>query len=373
MCRSTPTRRVREVGAGGHPARVRPHAASSSTLFWFLIRRAQSGGAGGLGGLGNFGRSPRHGARTPRSSGSLRRRGRDGRAKRDLQEIVQFLKEPERFRRLGGKVPRGVLLVGPPGTGKTLLARAVAGEAGVPFFSINGSESIEPFVGVGASRVRELFEETKKAAPAIVFIDELDAVGRCPRLGSRRRSRRTRANPDQLLSEMDGFPISPSCLPRPTAPTCSIRRCSGPALRPARQSAPRTVTAGARSSRFTRASMPLAVTSPSEALASTTPGILGADLANLANEAALLRLAAVAASPAWPLPDSLEKILLGDPRGIVLSPEERGGRRATSPDTPWSGCSLPTPIRSKGVDHPAGAGTRRHALEPWRGPGFLLA
>src|SRR5690606_4227184 len=96
----------------------------------------------------------------------------------DLQEVVEFLTDPTRFQRLGGKVPRGVLLVGPPGTGKTLLARAVAGEAGVPFFSINGSEFIEMFVGVGAARVRELFEEAKKVAPAIIFIDEIDAVGR---------------------------------------------------------------------------------------------------------------------------------------------------------------------------------------------------
>ena len=126
-------------------------------------------------------------------------------AKQDLQEIVQFLKEPERFRRLGGRVPRGVLLVGPPGTGKTLLARAVAGEAGVPFFSINGSEFIELFVGVGASRVRELFEEAKKVAPAIIFIDEIDAVGRSrgAGLGGGHDEREQTLN--QLLSEMDGF------------------------------------------------------------------------------------------------------------------------------------------------------------------------
>src|SRR5690606_30023339 len=98
--------------------------------------------------------------------------------KRDLGEIVEFLREPERFRRLGGKVPRGVLLIGPPGTGKTLLARAVAGESRVPFYSISASEFIEMFVGVGAARVRELFEEAKKNAPAIIFIDEIDAVGR---------------------------------------------------------------------------------------------------------------------------------------------------------------------------------------------------
>ena len=126
-------------------------------------------------------------------------------AKQDLQEIVDFLREPERFRRLGGKVPRGVLLVGPPGTGKTLVARAVAGESGVPFFSINGSEFIELFVGVGASRVRELFDEAKKAAPAIIFIDEIDAVGRVRGTGLGGGNDEREQTLNQLLSEMDGF------------------------------------------------------------------------------------------------------------------------------------------------------------------------
>ena len=121
--------------------------------------------------------------------------GLDG-AKRDLQEIVQFLKQPERFTRLGAKVPRGVLLVGPPGTGKTLFARAVAGESGVPFFSINASEFVEMFVGLGAARVRDLFQEAKKQAPAIVFIDEIDAVGRARGAGLGMAERRTRADPE---------------------------------------------------------------------------------------------------------------------------------------------------------------------------------
>ena len=126
-------------------------------------------------------------------------------AKRDLQEIVQFLKEPERFRRLGAKVPRGVLLVGPPGTGKTLLARAVAGESRVPFFSINASEFVEMFVGVGAARVRDLFEEAKKSAPAIVFIDEIDAVGRTRGAGLGIGHDEREQTLNQLLAEMDGF------------------------------------------------------------------------------------------------------------------------------------------------------------------------
>src|SRR6266542_1057479 len=126
-------------------------------------------------------------------------------AKQDLREIVDFLREPTRYQRLGGKVPRGVLLVGPPGTGKTLLARAVAGESGVPFFSMSGSEFIELFVGMGASRVRELFAEAKKVAPAIIFIDEIDAVGRSrgTGLGGGHDEREQTLN--QLLAEMDGF------------------------------------------------------------------------------------------------------------------------------------------------------------------------
>src|SRR5437764_15271184 len=129
-------------------------------------------------------------------------------AKSELQEIVDFLKAPDKFQRLGAQVPRGVLLVGPPGTGKTLLARAVAGEAGVPFFSINGSEFVEMFVGVGAARVRDLFEQASKRAPAIIFIDELDALGRARGaypMGGHDEKEQTL---NQLLVEMDGFDSS---------------------------------------------------------------------------------------------------------------------------------------------------------------------
>ena len=131
-------------------------------------------------------------------------------AKYDLVEVVEFLKTPQKFQRLGGKIPRGVLLVGPPGTGKTLLARAVAGEAGVPFFSMSGSEFVEVLVGVGASRVRDLFDQAKKAAPSIIFIDEIDAVGR--QRGTSINSNDEREQTlNQLLVEMDGFDTRPGC------------------------------------------------------------------------------------------------------------------------------------------------------------------
>jgi len=154
----------------------------------------------------------------------------------ELQEIKEFLGRPQKFRAMGAKIPKGVLLYGPPGTGKTLLARAVAGEAGVPFFSISGSDFVEMFVGVGASRVRDLFEQAKAQAPAIVFIDEIDAVGRHrgAGLGGGHDEREQTLN--QLLVEMDGFDPRPgsSSSPPPTAPTSSTRPCCAPAASTAR-------------------------------------------------------------------------------------------------------------------------------------------
>jgi cell division protease FtsH len=248
-------------------------------------------------------------------------------AKRDLQEIVQFLKEPQRFRRLGGKVPRGVLLVGPPGTGKTLLARAVAGEAGVPFFSINGSEFIELFVGVGASRVRELFEETKKVAPAIVFIDEIDAVGRSrgAGLGGGHDEREQTLN--QLLSEMDGF--SRNDLTIVLAATNRPDVLDPALLRPGRFDRRVIIDRpelGARRAILdvhTRGK-PLAPDLDLDEIAGNTPGFSGADLANLANEAALnaTRRGAEAIGMG-DFMSAYDKIVLGDPRETKLDPAEK--------------------------------------------------
>ncbi|MCF8243374.1 MAG: AAA family ATPase, partial [Melioribacteraceae bacterium] len=176
-----------------------------AAVWIFFLKRMQGGGGGGTRGIFNFGKSK---AKLI-SESSIKVTFKDvagaDEAKQELEEIIEFLKEPTKFQKLGGKIPRGVLLLGPPGTGKTLLARAVAGEAGVPFFSISGADFVEMFVGVGASRVRDLFEQGKKSAPCIIFIDEIDAVGRHrgAGLGGGHDEREQTLN--QLLVEMDGF------------------------------------------------------------------------------------------------------------------------------------------------------------------------
>jgi cell division protease FtsH len=248
-------------------------------------------------------------------------------AKLDLQEVVGFLKEPERFRRLGGKVPRGVLLVGPPGTGKTLLARAVAGESGVPFFSISASEFIEMFVGVGAARVRELFEEAKKNAPAIIFIDEIDAVGRSrgAGLGGGHDEREQTLN--QLLSEMDGF--TRNDLTIVLAATNRPDVLDPALLRPGRFD--RRVLVGRPELDARRAILgvhtkdkPLASDVNLDSIARNTPGFSGADLANLVNEAALAATRRGADSiAAEDFTAAYDKIVLGDPRESKLDTKEK--------------------------------------------------
>ena len=211
-------------------------------------------------------------------------------AKGDLWEIVEFLKEPERFRRLGGKVPRGVLLVGPPGTGKTLLARAVAGESGVPFYSISASEFIEMFVGLGAARVRDLFKEAKKNAPAIVFIDEIDAVGRArgAGLGAGHDEREQTLN--QLLSEMDGFErndlvVVIAATNRPDVLDPALLR---PGRFDRRILVDRPELAARKAILIVHSkAMPLGPDVNLQHVAENTVGFSGADLANLVNEAAL--------------------------------------------------------------------------------------
>ena len=211
-------------------------------------------------------------------------------AKQELEEIVEFLKTPEKFRRLGGKIPKGILLVGPPGTGKTLLAKAVAGEAGVPFFSISGSEFVEMFVGVGAARVRDLFEQAKSKAPCIIFLDELDALGKARGAGPMVHEEREQTL-NQLLVEMDGFDsragvILVAATNRPEILDPALLRAGRfdrqvLVDRPDKIGRLEILKVHARS-------ITLANQADLETIAAMTPGFVGADLANLLNEAALL-------------------------------------------------------------------------------------
>ncbi|MFM8350251.1 MAG: ATP-dependent zinc metalloprotease FtsH, partial [Actinomycetales bacterium] len=212
-------------------------------------------------------------------------------AKEDLQEIVEFLRDPGKFQRLGGRIPRGVLLVGPPGTGKTLLARAIAGEAGVPFFSISGSDFVEMFVGVGASRVRDMFDQAKKNAPCIIFVDEIDAVGRHrgAGLGGGHDEREQTLN--QMLVEMDGFDVSGGVIL--IAATNRPDILDPALLRPGRFdrqiAVERPDLSGREAILHVHAQgKPLAPDVDLNAVARRTPGFTGADLANVLNEAALL-------------------------------------------------------------------------------------
>ncbi|HEX3694094.1 MAG TPA: ATP-dependent zinc metalloprotease FtsH [Polyangia bacterium] len=248
-------------------------------------------------------------------------------AKNDLLEIVQFLKEPERFARLGGKVPRGVLLVGPPGTGKTLLARAVAGESGVPFFSISGSEFIELFVGLGAARVRELFKEVKKSAPAIVFIDEIDAVGRSRGAGLGGGNDEREQTLNQLLSEMDGF--NRSDLVVVMAATNRPDVLDPALLRPGRFDRRVLVDRPELSARKAILAVhlrgkPVAKDVDLEVIAENSAGFSGADLANLVNEAALSATRAGRESiTSDDFAAAFDKIVLGDPRETMLGVKEK--------------------------------------------------
>jgi len=248
-------------------------------------------------------------------------------AKRDLQEVVEFLRTPERFQRLGGKLPRGVLLVGPPGTGKTLLARAVAGEAEAPFFYVNGSEFIQLFVGVGAARVRELFDEAKTAAPAIIFIDEVDAVGRSRGAGLGGGNDEREQTLNQLLSEMDGF--------TPNDHTVVIAATNRPdvldpaLLRPGRFDRRVIIDRPECEARLAILRVhtrhkPLGPDVSLVDLARATPGFSGADLANLCNEAALIAVRRGADAIAHrDFSAAMDKIVLGDARDALLDPQER--------------------------------------------------
>ena len=297
-------------------------------LFVLIFRRAAKAG-GGMGALGAFGRSQARRVDPEKIRVTFADVAGIDEAKAELSEIVDFLRNPDRYGSLGGRMPHGVLLSGAPGTGKTLLARAVAGEAHAAFFSISASEFIEAIVGVGASRVRDLFAKAKEAAPAIIFIDELDAIGRS-RQGS---VSVTGANDereqtlDQILTEIDGFESSEAVIV--LAATNRPDVLDPALLRAGRFDRRVTVQAPDRKGRVeilkvhTR-SIPLDDDVDLEALAASMPGMVGADIANLTNEAALLAARRGHKKVRMgDLTDSLEKIMLGAPRGLVLEPADR--------------------------------------------------
>lgn len=256
-------------------------------IWIFFMRQMQNGGSRAL----SFGKSKARMITDSSKKATFKDVAGVEEAKEDLKEIIDFLKDPKKFQKLGGKIPKGVLLMGPPGTGKTLLAKAIAGEANVPFFSISGSDFVEMFVGVGASRVRDLFEQAKKAAPCIIFVDEIDAVGRHrgAGLGGGHDEREQTLN--QLLVEMDGFEGNEGAIV--IAATNRPDVLDPALLRPGRFDrqviVPRPDIGGREAILKVHVSnMPMDADVDVKVLARGTPGFTGADLANLANEAALL-------------------------------------------------------------------------------------
>lgn len=295
---------------------------------WFFFMRRMQGGAGGSRGLFNFGKSKAKLISESAFKVTFKDVAGADEAKQELEEIIEFLKVPAKFQKLGGKIPRGVLLLGPPGTGKTLLARAVAGEAGVPFFSISGADFVEMFVGVGASRVRDLFEQGKKNAPCIVFIDEIDAVGRHrgAGLGGGHDEREQTLN--QLLVEMDGFEQNSGVII--IAATNRPDVLDPALLRPGRFDRQVVVDRPDVTGRegilkvHTR-KIPLDKDVNLKVLAKGTPGLAGAELANLANEAALL--AARKNKKCVDMGDfeeAKDKVMMGmERKSMIISEEEK--------------------------------------------------
>ncbi|KQT88151.1 ATP-dependent zinc metalloprotease FtsH [Aurantimonas sp. Leaf443] len=293
---------------------------------WIFLMRQMQGGAGGK--AMGFGKSKAkllteaHGRVTFADVAGV------DEAKQDLEEIVEFLREPQKFQRLGGKIPRGVLLVGPPGTGKTLTARAVAGEANVPFFTISGSDFVEMFVGVGASRVRDMFEQAKKNAPCIIFIDEIDAVGRHRGAGLGGGNDEREQTLNQLLVEMDGFEANEGVIL--IAATNRPDVLDPALLRPGRfdrQVMVPNPDVGGREKilKVHVRNVPLAPNVDLKTIARGTPGFSGADLANLVNEAALMaarrskRLVTM-----LEFEDAKDKVMMGaERRSMAMTEEEK--------------------------------------------------
>lgn len=293
-------------------------------VWLFVMRQMQGGGGKAMG----FGKSKakmlteKHGRVTFEDVAGI------DEAKQELQEIVEFLKDPQKFQRLGGKIPKGVLLVGPPGTGKTLTARAVAGEANVPFFTISGSDFVEMFVGVGASRVRDMFEQGKKNAPCIIFIDEIDAVGRHRGAGLGGGNDEREQTLNQLLVEMDGFEANEGVIL--IAATNRPDVLDPALLRPGRFDrqvvVPNPDVAGREKIlKVHMRKVPLAADVVPRTIARGTPGFSGADLANLVNEAALLaarRTKRVVGMSEFE--DAKDKVMMGSERkSMVMTDDEK--------------------------------------------------
>ncbi len=293
-------------------------------VFWFMFMQQSSGGGGR--GVMNFGKSKARVSADGKTKKTFEDVAGADEEKDELKEIVDFLKAPDRFRQLGARIPKGVLLVGPPGTGKTLLAKAVAGEAGVPFFSISGSDFVEMFVGVGASRVRDLFENAKKNAPCIIFIDEIDAVGRHrgAGLGGGHDEREQTLN--QLLVEMDGFGVNEGVII--IAATNRPDILDPALLRPGRFD--RQVLVDAPDVKGREAILgvhakgkPLGADVKLDIIAKTTVGFSGADLENLMNEAALAAARKGQSEIAMEdLEESIMKVVAGPEKKSRVVPEK---------------------------------------------------
>ncbi|MDH7943931.1 ATP-dependent zinc metalloprotease FtsH [Pseudohongiella sp. SYSU M77423] len=297
-------------------------------LFFFFMRQMQGGAGGGKGGPMSFGKSKAKLLGEDQIKVTFSDVAGVEEAKEDVKELVDFLREPDKFQRLGGRIPRGILMVGQPGTGKTLLAKAIAGEAKVPFFSISGSDFVEMFVGVGASRVRDMFDQAKKQAPCIIFIDEIDAVGRHrgAGLGGGHDEREQTLN--QLLVEMDGFEVNDGIIV--IAATNRPDVLDPALLRPGRFD--RQVVVGLPDIRGREQilkvhmrKVPIADNVDAAVIARGTPGFSGADLANLVNEAALF---AARASKRLVTMEEFEKakdkIMMGTERkSMVMSEKEK--------------------------------------------------